>query len=147
ARIYSHLFAVERPMDVPPSGSFLDNLSPNSVEVLEGFGEACLVGSQGIGDRGQGTVSSESKPGTNADSNVHSDIPDENLPPTPYPLPPKTGIPNKNPPTTHYPLPTNYYQFERQGYFVRDPDVGRDGRAVFNKTAGLRDTWAKVQKK
>ncbi len=36
-------------------------------------------------------------------------------------------------------------QFERQGYFVRDPD-SRPGRLVFNRTVGLRDTWAKVSK-
>jgi glutaminyl-tRNA synthetase len=34
-------------------------------------------------------------------------------------------------------------QFERQGYFCRDPDSG-PGRPVFNRTVGLRDTWAKV---
>jgi glutaminyl-tRNA synthetase len=34
-------------------------------------------------------------------------------------------------------------QFERQGYFVRDPDSGA-GKPVFNRTVGLRDTWAKV---
>ena len=34
-------------------------------------------------------------------------------------------------------------QFERQGYFVRDPD-STPGRLVFNRTVGLRDTWAKV---
>jgi glutaminyl-tRNA synthetase len=34
-------------------------------------------------------------------------------------------------------------QFERQGYFVRDPD-SKPGRPVFNRTVGLRDTWAKV---
>ncbi|HVB15783.1 MAG TPA: glutamine--tRNA ligase/YqeY domain fusion protein [Stellaceae bacterium] len=34
-------------------------------------------------------------------------------------------------------------QFERQGYFVRDPDSVPD-RLVFNRTIGLRDTWAKV---
>ncbi|MCL2042579.1 MAG: glutamine--tRNA ligase/YqeY domain fusion protein [Treponema sp.] len=37
-----------------------------------------------------------------------------------------------------------HYQFERLGYFTRDPDSGRDGRPVFNKTVGLRDTWAKI---
>ncbi len=36
------------------------------------------------------------------------------------------------------------FQFERLGYFARDPDTGRDGRPVFNKTIGLRDTWAKI---
>jgi len=35
-------------------------------------------------------------------------------------------------------------QFERLGYFCRDPD-SEPGRAVFNRTVGLRDTWAKVQ--
>jgi glutaminyl-tRNA synthetase len=34
-------------------------------------------------------------------------------------------------------------QFERQGYFVRDAD-SRPDRPVFNRTIGLRDTWAKV---
>jgi len=34
-------------------------------------------------------------------------------------------------------------QFERQGYFARDPD-SKPGRLVFNRTVGLRDTWAKV---
>jgi glutaminyl-tRNA synthetase len=33
-------------------------------------------------------------------------------------------------------------QFERQGYFVRDPDWTAD-RPVFNRTVGLRDTFAK----
>jgi glutaminyl-tRNA synthetase len=40
------------------------------------------------------------------------------------------------------------FQFERLGYFARDPDngPGPDGkpRPVFNKTVGLRDTWAKI---
>ena len=35
-------------------------------------------------------------------------------------------------------------QFERLGYFVRDPD-SRPGMPVFNRTLTLRDTWAKVQ--
>jgi len=35
-------------------------------------------------------------------------------------------------------------QFERQGYFCRDPD-STPGRPVFNRTVGLRDSWAKVQ--
>jgi glutaminyl-tRNA synthetase len=33
-------------------------------------------------------------------------------------------------------------QFERQGYFVRDPD-SRPDKPVFNRTIGLRDTFAK----
>jgi glutaminyl-tRNA synthetase len=35
-------------------------------------------------------------------------------------------------------------QFERQGYFCRDPD-SQPGRLVFNRTVGLRDSWAKAQ--
>jgi len=35
-------------------------------------------------------------------------------------------------------------QFERQGYFCLDADSA-PGRLVFNRTVGLRDTWAKVQ--
>jgi glutaminyl-tRNA synthetase len=35
-------------------------------------------------------------------------------------------------------------QFERQGYFCADPDSSPD-QLVFNRTIGLRDTWAKVQ--
>ncbi len=34
-------------------------------------------------------------------------------------------------------------QFERQGYFTRDKD-STPARLVFNRTVGLRDTWAKV---
>ena len=34
-------------------------------------------------------------------------------------------------------------QFERQGYFCPDPD-STPQRLVFNRTVGLRDTWAKV---
>jgi glutaminyl-tRNA synthetase len=34
-------------------------------------------------------------------------------------------------------------QFERQGYFCADQD-SKPGRLVFNRTVGLRDTWAKV---
>jgi glutaminyl-tRNA synthetase len=43
--------------------------------------------------------------------------------------------------------PGKVFQFERLGYFVRDPDTGADGRPVFNKTIGLRDTWAKIATK
>jgi len=35
-------------------------------------------------------------------------------------------------------------QFERQGYFCVDPESA-SGRLVFNRTVGLRDTWAKVR--
>lgn len=35
------------------------------------------------------------------------------------------------------------YQFERQGYFCLDQDSEAD-KLVFNRTVGLRDTWAKI---
>jgi glutaminyl-tRNA synthetase len=35
-------------------------------------------------------------------------------------------------------------QFERQGYFCPDPDSA-PGRPIFNRTIGLRDSWAKAQ--
>jgi glutaminyl-tRNA synthetase len=38
------------------------------------------------------------------------------------------------------------FQFERLGYFCIDPDSAR-GRLVFNRTATLRDAWAKIEKK
>lgn len=34
------------------------------------------------------------------------------------------------------------YQFQRLGYFTLDPD-SKTGHLVFNKTVGLKDTWAK----
>ena len=37
------------------------------------------------------------------------------------------------------------YQFERLGYFCVDPD-SKPGHPVFNRTAALKDTWAKVEK-
>ena len=41
--------------------------------------------------------------------------------------------------------PGDRYQFERLGYFCTDPDSSKD-KLVFNRTVGLRDTWAKMQK-
>jgi len=44
-------------------------------------------------------------------------------------------------------------QFERLGYFARDPELSAapagcaNGRLVFNRTVGLRDTWGKIVKK
>jgi len=38
-----------------------------------------------------------------------------------------------------------FYQFERQGYFCVDPDSAR-GKLVFNRSVGLKDTWAKIEK-
>ncbi|MEO7117027.1 MAG: glutamine--tRNA ligase, partial [Caldimonas sp.] len=39
--------------------------------------------------------------------------------------------------------PGDRYQFERHGYFVADLVDHREGRPVFNRTATLRDTWAR----
>lgn len=38
------------------------------------------------------------------------------------------------------------FQFQRLGYYVVDPDT-TDEKPVFNKTIGLKDTWAKEMKK
>ena len=42
--------------------------------------------------------------------------------------------------------PLDSFQFERLGYFNVDPD-SRKGSLVFNRTAQLRDNWAKMQAK
>ena len=42
--------------------------------------------------------------------------------------------------------PGESVQFERLGYFCADADSA-DGRAVFNRTVGLRDSWARAQAK
>jgi glutaminyl-tRNA synthetase len=40
--------------------------------------------------------------------------------------------------------PGESVQFERQGYFCLDPD-STPARLVFNRTVGLRDTWARIR--
>jgi glutaminyl-tRNA synthetase len=87
ARLYDHLFMKPDPDDVEPGGSFVDNLNPDSLRVVNCMVEPSVVGA---------------KPGTR-------------------------------------------YQFERQGYFCVDPD-STPGKLVFNRTATLRDTWAKIEK-
>jgi len=88
-RLYDYLFSVDRPMDVAPGASFLDNLNPASLETV-----AVAYGEAGLADA----------------------------------------------------APEARYQFERVGYFVRDrEDAG--GKPVFNRSVGLRDTWAKIEKK
>lgn len=42
--------------------------------------------------------------------------------------------------------PEDKFQFQRIGYFTLDKDSTPD-RYIFNRTVGLRDTWAKEQKK
>jgi glutaminyl-tRNA synthetase len=41
-------------------------------------------------------------------------------------------------------IPGDRYQFEREGYFVVDPD-SIAGKLVFNRIVPLRDTWAKIE--
>lgn len=40
--------------------------------------------------------------------------------------------------------PEDRFQFQRMGYFVVDKD-SQPGKLVFNKTVGLRDTWARLE--
>ena len=54
-------------------------------------------------------------------------IPDARLEPALADLPPETPV-----------------QFERLGYFTLDPDT-KPGALVFNRTVGLKDSWAKAQ--
>jgi len=42
--------------------------------------------------------------------------------------------------------PLDRWQFERIGYFCTDSDT-KNEKLVFNRTATLKDTWAKIQKK
>ncbi len=39
--------------------------------------------------------------------------------------------------------PGTHYQFERLGYFYTDPKDSQPGRPVFNRTVGLKDSWAR----
>ncbi|MBQ2554895.1 MAG: glutamine--tRNA ligase/YqeY domain fusion protein [Prevotella sp.] len=41
--------------------------------------------------------------------------------------------------------PGEYLQFQRIGYFMADPE-GNSEHPVFNKTVGLKDTWARMNK-
>jgi len=41
--------------------------------------------------------------------------------------------------------PGERFQFERLGYFCVDPDSNSE-RLIFNRTVGLKDEWAKIQK-
>ncbi len=43
--------------------------------------------------------------------------------------------------------PNDKFQFERVGYFCADAKDSIDGKPVFNRTVGLRDSWAKMMKK
>lgn len=41
--------------------------------------------------------------------------------------------------------PGERFQFEREGYFIRDYLFGPDGRLVLNRAVTLRDTWSKLE--
>ena len=41
--------------------------------------------------------------------------------------------------------PGEHFQFEREGYFIRDYLFGPETRPVFNRAVTLRDTWAKLE--
>jgi glutaminyl-tRNA synthetase len=43
-------------------------------------------------------------------------------------------------------IPGSRYQFERLGYFCVDTKDSRPGNLVFNRTATLRDEWAKIRR-
>jgi len=43
-------------------------------------------------------------------------------------------------------VPGARYQFERHGYFCADSVDSKPGAPVFNRTVGLRDAWAKIEK-
>ncbi len=40
--------------------------------------------------------------------------------------------------------PGDSFQFEREGYFCRDDSKHTEGRLVFNRTIGLKDSWGKI---
>src|SRR6056297_41155 len=42
--------------------------------------------------------------------------------------------------------PEDRFQFQRMGYFCVDPDSTNE-HLIFNRTVGLRDSWAKIQEK
>ena len=43
-------------------------------------------------------------------------------------------------------LAGSHFQFMRKGYFFLDPSDANKGELVFNRTVGLKDTWAKINK-
>ncbi len=88
-RLYDRLFMSENPEDVPEGKTFLDNMNPNSLEVIQARLEPSLANAK----------------------------------------------------------PEDRFQFERMGYFFVDPVDSQAGKPVFNRTVGLRDSWAKEQSK
>lgn len=90
-RLYDRLFAKEDPGEVEEEGQdFVDNLNPNSLEVLQGC----------------------------------------KLEPALASLKPEDRV-----------------QFERVGYFCADRYDHTPEKPVFNRTVGLKDSWAKIEKR
>ncbi|ODC03683.1 glutamine--tRNA ligase [Terasakiispira papahanaumokuakeensis] len=87
-RLYDNLFLEEAP-DADKDKDFLEHLNPESLQVVQGYGEPALA-------------------------EAH---------------------------------PEAHYQFERVGYFCADRHLSDTERLVFNRTVGLKDSWAKIQKK
>ena len=86
-RLYNRLFEMDDPSLAPEGGIWLDNLNPDSVEILRDCKLERMLAETGIGA---------------------------------------------------------FFQFERLGYFVTDPD-SVPGRPVFNRTVGLKDSYAKAK--
>ncbi|MDE6694937.1 MAG: glutamine--tRNA ligase, partial [Bacteroidales bacterium] len=91
-RVFDRLFATPAPDEVEEGKTFLDNLNPESLQVL---------------------------PHCKAEAFLQ-------------------GFEKK---------PLAHFQFERMGYFSVDPDSEKENRLIFNKTVGLKDTWAKINDK
>ncbi|MBN2426506.1 MAG: glutamine--tRNA ligase/YqeY domain fusion protein [Calditrichaceae bacterium] len=86
-RLYDHLFLKENPEDASEGKDFIENLNPDSLQILKNAkAEPSLI---------------NAKPGQNC-------------------------------------------QFLRQGYFVADLKDFSKEKLVFNRTTGLRDTWARI---
>lgn len=88
-RMYDNLFLKENPDDAPEGKTFLDNLNPDSLKVINVIAEPSLLDA----------------------------------------------------------APGEKFQFERVGYFCADIHDSKPGHPVFNRTVGLRDSWAKIMKK
>ncbi|MCL7930855.1 glutamine--tRNA ligase/YqeY domain fusion protein [Halomonas llamarensis] len=50
-------------------------------------------------------------------------------------------------PSLAYATPESRFQFERVGYFCADRHASTPEHLVFNRTVGLKDTWAKIKQK
>ena len=57
---------------------------------------------------------------------------------------PSYAGPSPSEPALAQAKPEQAYQFERQGYFCLDSKDASEDNLVFNRTVGLRDTWAKI---